>query len=250
MPPRIGVLLVGHGTREPVGVAQFLELAERFSASWPEVTVAPCFLELAEPPIAAGIDRLLAAGIDELIVAPLLLFSAGHAQEDIPTAVEAAIVAAGRSDLPRWQTEPLEDHPELLALSQIRFEQARGDRPVDQATRLVMIGRGSRDAGATAAMQRYAKLHAQQVGVGPPIVGFLAVQQPNLQQALALAAADTPARVIVQPHLLFEGLLSAEIREAVAEAGQHWPHISWSCAAPLGPEPQVLRALRSACERR
>jgi sirohydrochlorin ferrochelatase len=71
-----------------------------------------------------------------------------------------------------------------------------------------------------------------------------------LKEALALSAAGAPAQVIVQPHLLFEGLLSAEVRAAVAEARELWPHTLWCCAAPLGPEPEVLRALRSACERR
>lgn len=247
---RQGLLLVGHGTREPLGVAQFLDLAGLLAAASPEVVLEPCFLELAEPTIAEGLGRLLARGIDELIVAPLLLFSAGHAKEDIPTAVAAALEALGRSDLPRRQTAPLECHPELLALSRLRYVEALGDAPRETPPTLVMIGRGSRDAGATRAMQRYAALQAEQVGAANLELGFLTVVRPNLAEVLALAASDSPPRIVVQPHLLFEGLLSAEVREAVAVARREWPQIDWRCADPLGPHPLLVRALRSGCDLR
>jgi sirohydrochlorin cobaltochelatase len=243
-------LLVGHGTREPLGVAQFLDLARRLAAASPEVALEPCFLELAEPTIAEGLARLLAREIDELIVVPLLLFSAGHAKEDIPTAVAAALEATGRSDLCRGQTAPLACHPELLALSRLRYDEAIAGAPREAPTTLVMIGRGSRDAGATREMHRYAALHAEQVGAANREVGFLAVVRPNLAEVLALAAAASPPRIVVQPHLLFEGLLSAEVRQAVAAARREWPPIDWRCADPLGPHALLVRALRSVCDLR
>jgi len=250
VPSRHGLLLVGHGTREPLGVAQFLDLARLLAAASPEVVLEPCFLELAEPMIAEGLGRLLARGIDELIVAPLLLFSAGHAKDDIPTAVAAELEALGRSDLPRRQTAPLECHPQLLALSRLRYDEAMAEAPREAPTTLVMIGRGSRDAGATREMHRYAALHAEQVGAANLEVGFLAVVRPNLVDVLTLAASASPPRIVVQPHLLFEGLLSAEVREAVAAARRERPHIDWRCADPLGPHALLVRALRTGCNLR
>jgi sirohydrochlorin cobaltochelatase len=243
----VGLLLVGHGTREPAGVAQFLELSKLLAERSSEVSLEPCFLELAEPTIAEGLERLLARGIDALIVAPLLLFSAGHAKGDIPMAVDAALNAAGRRDLARWQSPPLECHAELLALSRQRYASAVAGLPCGGPTKLVMIGRGSGDAAATRQMRRYAALHAQQMGVAEHLVGFLAVARPNLAEALAQGAADAPRQIVVQPHLLFEGLLSSEVREAVAWAGGRWPSIDWRCADPLGPQPGLVRALRSVC---
>ncbi|MFO0899946.1 MAG: sirohydrochlorin chelatase [Pirellulales bacterium] len=242
--PRVGILLVGHGTREPAGVAQFLELARRFAGALPGSAVEHCFLELAEPTIALGLERLLSRGIDELVVAPLLLFSAGHAKEDIPAAVSVALSALGRADLTRRQTPPLECHPELLALSRERFLDVAG-HGAEASTTLVMIGRGSRDAEATQQMHRYAALHAAQLDLPPPVVGFLAVARPNLGQALELTATRASERVVVQPHLLFEGLLAAEVRAAVADAQRRWPQIDWRCTAPLGPQLGVVRALCS-----
>lgn len=238
---------MGHGTREPAGVAQFLELARLFADALPGYAVEPCFLELAEPAIAVGLERLLSRGINELVVAPLLLFAAGHAKEDIPAMVGAALSALGRADLPRRQTPPLECHAELLALSRERFlEGAKSSAAA--STTLVMIGRGSRDADATQQMHRYAALHATQLGLPPPVVGFLAVARPNLGEALELAAARATERVVVQPHLLFEGLLSAEVRAAVADAQRRWPKIDWRCTAPLGPQMGIVRAIRSMIE--
>ena len=88
---RKGLLLVGHGTRDPAGLAEFREVAGKVAELAPEFRTEACFLELAEPDIGTAVGRLLEARIERLIVAPVLLFSAGHAKRDIPAAVEAAV---------------------------------------------------------------------------------------------------------------------------------------------------------------
>lgn len=138
--PRQPVLLVGHGTRDPEGVAGFLELAALVAERRPEWQVEPAFLEFAAPSIADGVAKLLAEGTPELlVVAPLLLFAAGHAKEDIPREVAAAVetvrgaraTSAGPSDSceetsgppsPRIvQSAALELDADLHALACLRF---------------------------------------------------------------------------------------------------------------------------------
>src|SRR5436190_669000 len=88
-----GLLLVGHGTRDAEGLAEFASLARLVMERLPEFAVEPCFLELAEPDIPTAVHRLMASGIRQLTVAPLLLFAAGHAKRDIPMTVAEAIKA-------------------------------------------------------------------------------------------------------------------------------------------------------------
>jgi sirohydrochlorin cobaltochelatase len=89
--PKKGLLVVGHGTRNSHGLAEFGEVARQVAELADEFAVEACFLELAEPTIAMGVQRLLQRGVERLTVAPLLLFAAGHAKRDIPTAVEEAV---------------------------------------------------------------------------------------------------------------------------------------------------------------
>ncbi len=91
-----GLLLVGHGTRDARGLAEFQTIARRVAEVADGFLVEACYLELAEPSIATAMRRLLERGVRRVTVAPLLLFAAGHAKRDIPGAVEAARAEGGR----------------------------------------------------------------------------------------------------------------------------------------------------------
>lgn len=264
-PPTIGLLIIGHGTREPAGVAEFLLAAERIATQLAPLKTEPCFLELAEPTIDAAVARLAAAGIREMLVAPLILFAAGHAKRDIPEAVAAAAARHGVAVIE--QLPHLGCRPELLSLSARRLEEALCHLPsihtveryssptslspdsavISRAeTLLVLIGRGSRDPEATAEMHRYARLYDSAVSVGRLDVGFTAMAEPGLETALDAAGRLHPfRRVVVQPHLLFAGQLLDRIRAAVAAAALRFPDREWLVAGHLGPEPEIVAAVSS-----
>lgn len=93
----LGLLVVGHGTRESAGLDEFRRLVGMLEAHLPQVPVEPCFLELAKPSIAEAAKRLVARGARHVRVLPTLLFTAGHAERDIPQQVAAAL--AGFADV-------------------------------------------------------------------------------------------------------------------------------------------------------
>ncbi|MCE9554818.1 MAG: sirohydrochlorin chelatase [Planctomycetes bacterium] len=213
-----GLLLVGHGTRDPQGQREFLATAAQVQTLCPSHRVEPCFLELALPTIAEGIATTYAAGVRQLTVVPLLLFAAGHAKRDIPSAVNEA--AARYSDLRmRYVSEALDCHSALLWLSELRYRQALCGRATVPSgeTALVMIGRGSSDAEATQSMHRFAEMRCQRTPVGRLEVGFIAAQRPTVREALQATLASGCRRVVVQPHLLFQGELMDQVRLAAAE---------------------------------
>ncbi len=242
-----GLLIVGHGTRDQVGLGEFAALIELIRAKT-DAAVEPGFLELARPTIAEGLAGLIERGAERITVAPLLLFAAGHAKHDIPAAVAEAI--ARRPNLTVDLTAPLESHEQVLELSARRFNEATIVQPkIDPLdTMLVIVGRGSHDAEATAEMHRFAHLRTQRTRVGRMMVCFLAMQRPSLAEALAEAAASDFARIVVQPHLLFHGLLLDEIKATVEEHRRSSPK-EWIVISVLGPEPELAQAVMELAER-
>ncbi len=123
----MGYLIVGHGTRNEIGQNQVRELFGQITrnsgpACLPAESSALAFLELAEPDIPAAMAQLHQHGVRDLVVVPILLFSAGHAQHDIPNVVQAACDQYGMRIL--RQSRSLGCDPNILALSARRFQEA------------------------------------------------------------------------------------------------------------------------------
>ncbi len=243
-----GILLVGHGTRDETGTRQFLELVEMLKVRLAPAAVEAAFLELREPGIGAGVERLLALGIGRLVTVPLLLFAAGHIKRDVPTEVEKALVGLGRGDLQHEQAGHLGCHSALLELSRRRMEdgaersQASGVRGQEGESRnrqtcLLLVARGSKDDEASAEMHRFAALRGQtdtNLDVEP---AFLSLAKPSFDDQLIKIAAAGYRRVIVQPHFLFEGELVERIRCQIAECTRNRSETDWIVAPPLADRP-------------
>ena len=121
MSRRQGVLLVGHGTRDPRGTEQFFELAGELTKVLGRVPVRPALLEFQQPTIAQAWEALVAAGVEHIDVAPLLLFAAGHAKQDIPQAIETC-----RQSTPQVScsfVRPLSRHRSIVELVIERVEE-------------------------------------------------------------------------------------------------------------------------------
>lgn len=252
---RLGLLVVGHGTADPVGAEETREIARRAAALLPGVPVELGFLEVIGPSIGESLQRLAERGCREVVAAPLLLFTAGHARRDVPEALEEA---ARRAGLAVSQSGAFGSHPEIVALSrQRRCEALRALDPVPaESTVLVMVGRGSSDPSAR---QQLAEFAAATLEPGPHAVrrdeacgrvelGFVAAARPTVAEALALAAqrhADVGGvrRVVVQPHLLFRGHVEEQVEESIRRARAMHPQVEWVQVPRLGATDRVARAL-------
>lgn len=244
----VGVLLIGHGTREPAGLEEFRDLARRLSQQLGSLPMESCFLELAEPDINAGFARLLSQSVSTVVAAPALLFAAGHAHEDIPRALSLA--AAKHPGLSIRQAPVLGGSQSILELSARRYREAMSvvgqDEPGE--TFLLLVGRGSRDEAATAEMFRFTELRRTLTPVALAQPAFVAMAQPGLIEGLSQAVVSGKKRIVVQPHLLFDGLVRAEIEETVRDFERRWPDRQWLVSRHLGPDDLVIEALREAIE--
>jgi sirohydrochlorin ferrochelatase len=114
---------------------------------------------------------------------------------------------------------------------------------------LVLVGRGSHDAAATREMESFARLRAHDRSVGSVSVGYIAMAQPTLAEVLDRAAQSTAQRIVVQPHLLFGGILFDRICSQVAHTAEQWPQKEWIVTQQLGAHPLLLDAiLERACQ--
>jgi precorrin-3B C17-methyltransferase len=84
------VLLVGHGSRVAEGNDELRAFADSLARRRPELKFQTCFIELAGPSIAKGIENCVNGGATEIYVVPIILFAAGHSKLDIPMAIDQA----------------------------------------------------------------------------------------------------------------------------------------------------------------
>lgn len=248
MTAAVGVLVIGHGTADPVGAAETRQVAATVASLMPGVPVELGFLEVIAPTIDQAVTRLAARGCRSIVAAPLLLFAAGHAKRDVPEAVAAAAAARG---IDVRQTEAFGEMSEIVELSRIRRDAAVASRPpvAAAATVLLMIGRGSSDPGAVAQLRSFTEATLAAAGAARPgrvELGFVAAARPGLDEAVA--GAGDPAdrgvrRILVQPHLLFRGHVEDQVSEAVARGRALRPDVEWIQVARLGADPLVARAL-------
>lgn len=246
-----GVVIVGHGTADPVGAAETHAVGGMVAEMLPGVPVEVGFLEVIGPSIGDALAALAARGCRRVVAAPLLLFTAGHAKRDIPEALDAGARAVG---IGIAQAAALGCHAAIVGLASRRRRQAvRGLVPVPAAAMgLVMIGRGSSDPRAVSQLLEFtaATLMAD-VATCPQALapcriglGFVAAARPTLADSLdAAALVPGTRRIVVQPHLLFRGHVEEQVAAAVARARERHPGVEWIVAPRLGAEPEVAAAL-------
>jgi sirohydrochlorin cobaltochelatase len=79
-----GIILFGHGARNPEYVEPFKRICAQVQARQPDVAVEIGFLELTQPPLEATIECLAARGISQIKVVPIFFAPGRHVLKDLP----------------------------------------------------------------------------------------------------------------------------------------------------------------------
>lgn len=77
----IGILIVGHGSRNALAVKEFASFITSLKQFLPDVPIGYGYLEFARPIISEALDSLREQGVKKVIAIPLMLFAAGHAKK-------------------------------------------------------------------------------------------------------------------------------------------------------------------------
>ena len=80
---KIGVVLVGHGSRLPYGKEVVTNLAQMYSEN-ENYMVEVGFMEMTKPTIPSAINKLASNGAEKIIVTPVFLAHGVHTKHDIP----------------------------------------------------------------------------------------------------------------------------------------------------------------------
>ena len=83
------ILVVAHGSRRESSNHEVEILAKKLALLASEFdSVSAAFLEMAEPNIKTGLNKLIEQGANEIIVLPYFLAAGRHVVEDVPEDIE------------------------------------------------------------------------------------------------------------------------------------------------------------------
>ena len=80
---KIGILLVGHGSRLPYGKDVVSQLAEMYKEN-SDYLVEVGFMNISKPSIPSALNKLAKEGAEKIIVTPVFLAHGVHTKQDIP----------------------------------------------------------------------------------------------------------------------------------------------------------------------
>lgn len=107
-----GILLFGHGSRDPAWAAPFEAVAARVRAQAVDSPVALAYLEFMSPSIAEAGAMLAAKGCEQVVVVPLFLGVGGHVRKDLPALIDSL---AQRHAEVRWRLAgAIGEHPLVI----------------------------------------------------------------------------------------------------------------------------------------
>jgi len=106
------LLLIAHGSRQEEANADLHHVVLEMRRRGRYAVVEACFLELAEPDIAAGGQRCVEQGAKRVILLPYFLSAGVHVRRDLTAARD--LLAARFPQSAFLLAEPLGRHPLLL----------------------------------------------------------------------------------------------------------------------------------------
>ncbi len=241
MNSKTGIMVCGHGSRDTAAVKEFEAVAEGMRARFPENPVAYGFLEFATPIIADGLDRLRAKGCEEVLAVPGMLFSAGHAKNDIPSVLNR--YQAQHPDMRIRYGRELGIDPKMMRAAGERVRAAMagaGDDVGPEETALVVVGRGASDPDANSNAAKVMRLIWEGLGLGWGETAYSGVTFPLVKPALEHVARLGYRRIIVFPYFLFTGVLVKRIYAQTDAVAARHPAIEFIKAGYLNDHPLVL----------
>jgi sirohydrochlorin cobaltochelatase len=83
-----GLILFGHGARDPRWAEPMNRLRERLTASSAGIAVELAFLELMSPDLAQAAERLISRGCERIAIVPIFLGQGDHVRRDLASLVQ------------------------------------------------------------------------------------------------------------------------------------------------------------------
>ncbi|MED1674917.1 sirohydrochlorin chelatase [Pallidibacillus thermolactis] len=233
-----GILYVFHGSRIPeaidANVSFFQLVKEQIEVPLQEM----CFLELAEPDISQGIERLVNQGGANILIVPVLLLSAGHYYKDIPEKIIE--VQEKYPEIVFRYGKPLGVQERILDVLIDRINESRV--PVKEDTKLLLIGRGSKFEQTKIDIETICERLKGKTGLHHIQACFLAVTEPSFEQVLQQSLNEHHSQIFLVPYLWFTGFLMNFLQRKANEYSHCGKEII--LCRELGDHPHMIAALK------
>ncbi len=228
------LIALAHGSRDPRSAATIHALTEQVTCLRPDIRVTTAFLDHTEPDLDTVVDRLVAEGHSEIVVVPLLLTEAYHANVDVPQAAERA--QARHVGVRVHVTKVLGIEGALFRVLDRRLRAALSAHRVRELDALVLAGAGSSDPIANAMISRAARAWGSHHKL-PTIAAFASSVPPAAGEAVRQHRSDGRRHIAVGLMFLAPGQLTDRVSELALEAG------AVAVAEPLGADVEVARII-------
>ncbi|MBD2634128.1 sirohydrochlorin chelatase [Limnothrix sp. FACHB-881] len=242
-PDKFPLLLIGHGTRDDDGRRTFMEFVEAFAAYDTSRPVVPCFLELTEPSIQEGVDRMVAMGYQEMTALPVLLFAARHNKFDVTNELDRA--RARHPGLKFHYGRHFGVADRLVELWRSRLDELdrQSEIPRDESV-LLFVGRGASDPDANGDAYKLARVLWEGSGFKGLELCFSGITHPRLDAGWERAWTWNPKRVVVLPHFLFTGALMKRIHGYSDQARLDRPDVQIQSLPEIGLDPVLFELVK------
>jgi len=243
LPENSGIIICGHGSRAKIAEEEFSLLATGLRARFPQLEVEYGFLEYSSPNIHMALDRLIAKGITNIYAVPGMLFSATHAQNDIPSVLITYMQKNPALTIKYGQELGL--HDEMIMAFQHRIMEAidlvEMPEPGDlYDTMLVVVGRGTSVSQANAEVSKLTRIVAENMGFGWCETVYSGVTFPSVGRGLEMALKLGFKKIVVAPYFLFSGKLIGRIHAYVEKVAADHPDVSFHVADYLRDQSHVI----------
>jgi sirohydrochlorin ferrochelatase len=197
------LVLTAHGSADPRGAANTYAVAERIRHDRPGLDVRVAFCERSTPNL-----RDVVANADGLpvVVTPLLLADAYHAQVDIPWMI---------ADSGAVQADVLGEDDRLVAVLRQRVLELGVSR-LDPDVGVVVVAVGSSRRAANARTAAVAPALLSGTRWAGAVAAFATGPEPTLQEATWRLRATGARRVVVAPWFLAHGRITDRVAKFAA----------------------------------
>ncbi|WP_462137118.1 CbiX/SirB N-terminal domain-containing protein [Candidatus Mycalebacterium sp.] len=213
-----GILICGHGSRDPEGVEGFKSLVRRMKSRQPGTDVDYGFLEFSQPTFDVAVKAMVERGVKDIISLPAILFAGGHAKNDMP--FEMNSIQAAHKGLKIRFGSFLGVSPQLLELCRLLIEKSEKSMPprAREDTCLLLVGRGTSDPDGNSDVAKMARMLEEGMGFGFSRVAYIGVTKPGLEETLKVLENLPYSRIVAVPVFLFTGVL---LKRIYAELEKH-----------------------------
>jgi sirohydrochlorin cobaltochelatase len=239
-------VLMGHGTRDADGAAQFVELLGAVRGAAPGQRVEAGFLEFGGPVLPAlqeVFDRCVAEGAARIRAVPILLHDAGHTNNDMPR--EVATAQARHPNVRIEMTEPLMVCDALYEVVEDRIvdlERVSAARPHEE-TSVLLVGRGTSDPGANGDFFKIGRLLWERNRFAMVECAFVSLTEPTVPMGIDRCARLGARRLLVIPYFLHTGVLVKRIAQQAAATAAGHPGLDVAVGEPMGVHPNLVRLI-------